>query len=76
MPRSAPHPTLKTYEEFLANMSKENDTTKRYYFEQIQFAEKERQRLRDKERRRRERIKELLAQKSPENPPATSGNLG
>ena len=42
------HPTLKTYEEFLANMAKEDDMLKRRYFELIQRAEKEIARLRAK----------------------------
>lgn len=45
------HPTLKTYEEFLAQMAKEDESVKRYFFHQIQFAEKERERLRAKNRR-------------------------
>lgn len=48
---SAPRPTLKTFEDFLTQMAKEDESVKRYFFHQIQFAEKERERLRAKNRR-------------------------
>lgn len=45
-------PTLKTYEEFLEHMSKENEIVKRRFFDQIMFAQREAERLRAKNRRR------------------------
>lgn len=42
------HPTLKTYEEFLENMAKEDQLIKRRYFELIQRSEREIARLRAK----------------------------
>jgi len=67
MPRT-PHPTLKTFEEFLTAMKKESEETQRYFFSQIQFAEKERARYRDKERRKRERLKAAPGTEDPAAP--------
>lgn len=62
----AHHPTLKTYEEFLEYMGKEDESVKRKFFSQIQFAQKERERLREKDRRSREKKKAALAALPPQ----------
>jgi predicted metallo-beta-lactamase superfamily hydrolase len=59
MPRT-PHPSLKTYEAFLEGMSKESDETKRYFYKQIVWAEKERDRQVAKSQRQREKTKQAL----------------
>ena len=64
-----PAPSLKTYEDFIAGFATASAETKQYYWKQIQFAEKERERLRLKEKRRYERTKG--SQPTPEvSPPA------
>ena len=69
----APRPTLKTFEDFLFYMAKEDESVKRYFFHQIQFAEKERERLRGKNRRgyarrkaRLEAVASIPAESKPE----------
>lgn len=63
-----PTPDLKTYEDFIAGFANASPETKQYYWRQIQFAEKERDRLRMKEKRRYERSK---SKQPPEaSPPA------
>jgi hypothetical protein len=59
MPRT-PHPSLKTYEAFLEGMTKENDETKRYFYKQIMWAEKEHDRLLTKSQRQRDKAKQTL----------------
>jgi hypothetical protein len=49
----APHPTLKTYEQFLEGMAKEDESVKRYFYSQIAWADKERARLAAKSKRQR-----------------------
>ena len=63
--QKAHHPTLKTFEEFCAFYEKDSEDNKRLLFSQYQFAVKERDRLRDKDKRRRERIKEEAAKLPP-----------
>ena len=58
MPRFSPRPNLKTFEEFIAEMKKESEFTQRYFYAQIQFAEKERDRLNAKKRRAYQREKD------------------
>jgi hypothetical protein len=59
MPRT-PHPTLKSYEAFVEGMAKESDETKRYFYQQILWAEKERERHSLKSKRAREKAKKTL----------------
>ena len=59
MPRFNHRPNVKTFEEFLAEMKKESEFTQRYFYAQIQFAEKERVRLQAKDQRARDRKKAL-----------------
>ena len=73
MPRTAtPHPTYATYEDFLVGMEKESDETKRYFFKQIQFAEKERIRKSGKDKRRYQKKKNAEAEEAEkvEEPPS------
>lgn len=72
MPRT-PHPSLKTYEAFLEGMSKESDETKRYFYKQIVWAEKERDRHTAKSQRRRDYIRGLIAADASK-PPAEPGS--
>lgn len=44
-------PQVKTYEEYVAYLAKDDETAKRYFFHQILYAQKERERLRGKNRR-------------------------
>jgi hypothetical protein len=59
MPRT-PHPSLKTYEAFLDGMAKESDETKRYFYQQILWAEKERERHNLKAKKRRGHLRSLV----------------
>jgi hypothetical protein len=62
---------VKTFEEFLAEMKKESEFTQRYFYAQIQFAEKERVRLQAKDQRARDRKKAAAnAPPAPANFPA------
>jgi hypothetical protein len=54
---SAPRPTLTTFETFVSEMKKESEIAQKYFYKQIQFAEKEILRLREKGKRRYERKK-------------------
>ena len=69
MPRT-PHPSLKTYETFLEGMANESDETKRYYYKQILWAEKEYERHAIKGKKRRDYIRNLIA---ADKPPAAPG---
>jgi hypothetical protein len=69
MPRT-PHPSLKTYEAFLEGMAKESDETKRYYYKQIMWAEKEYERHAIKGKKRRDYIRTLMAANKPPAVPA------
>jgi hypothetical protein len=60
MPSS--YPTLKTFEEFLAMMAKEDDITKRRLWHQIEFAQKEMERLRAKAKKQYYKKKEAKKQ--------------
>lgn len=51
------HPTLKTVEEFCAFYEKDTPENKIWLFKQYEFAIKERQRLREKDKRNREKKK-------------------
>ena len=54
-------PTLKTFEEFIAHFEKDPDSEfKRYAWKQYEFACKERDRLREKHQRRRQKIREAI----------------
>ena len=59
-------PSLKTLEEFCAFYEKDTPENKAWLFEQYQFAMKERQRLRDKDRARRTKIKKERENLPPE----------
>jgi hypothetical protein len=50
-------PNLKIYEEFCSYYEKDTPESKAWLFKQYEFAIKERQRLRDKDRRSREKKK-------------------
>ena len=71
MPRT-PHPSLRTYEAFLEGMSKETDETKRYFYKQIVWAEKERDRHIAKAQRRRDYIRTLIAAAKPPAEPGSA----
>lgn len=67
-------PTLKTFEEFLEHMSKENEIVKRHFYKQIEYAQREAERLRAKNKRRyyrqkaaREAAKEAAQQQVTES---------
>ena len=60
MPRVL-HPSLKSYETFLEALTKESDETKRYYYKQIMWAEKEYERHAIKGKKRRDYIRNLIA---------------
>lgn len=53
-------PSLKTYEEFIAHFEKDTDSFKMTCWKQYEFACKERDRLREKLARRRNRIREAI----------------
>jgi hypothetical protein len=55
------HPTLKTFDDFLTCVKKDTPEVQQYLWKQIQFAEKERERLRAKDRRSRDKKKEEKA---------------
>lgn len=61
----AHHPTLKTYEEFIAFYEKDTPEVRQELYKQYQFAMKERERLRQKEKRHRDRIREEKAKLPP-----------
>lgn len=68
MPRFNHRPNLKTFEEFVAEMKKESEYTQRYFYAQIQFAEKERLRLQAKDQRARDRKKAAALANAPPAP--------
>lgn len=54
-------PTLKTYEEFITEFEKDTDAAfKREVWKQYEFACKERDRLKDKHKRRRDKLRESI----------------
>ena len=53
-----PCPEIQTFEQFVEKFETLSDDAKQYYYHQILFAEKERARIRDKEKRRYEKKKE------------------
>jgi hypothetical protein len=65
MPRFNHRPNVKTFEEFVAEMKKESEFTQRYFYAQIQFAEKERLRLQAKDQRARDRKKAAALANAP-----------
>lgn len=69
---SSIHPTLKTYEEFIAYYEKDSPGARQELYKNYQFAVKERQRLRNKDKKYREKKKEEKA-KLPPVPPKKKG---
>lgn len=63
------NPTLKTYEEFIFFYEKDTEDTKRELWKQYQFAMKERDRLREKDKRRQEKRKAIRDALPPEQRP-------